>query len=150
MCTTGLCTQQVFRGYLFGDYIMPSWEVVWQWLQAQALQSGCTVWLLLAGCLSGSQFLHLNNRNNNCTYIQGQRVVMRNEWNDPCQGFGTMVTSNCSKSTVPTTLVLRVFPHDKPNNQKRVKIKVESFNVWLIRLESYGLSLEGQKRNWKT
>lgn len=37
-----LCTLHVFRGYLFGDCIMSLWKAVWQWLQAQALESGCT------------------------------------------------------------------------------------------------------------
>lgn len=41
-CTTELCTLHVFRGYLFGACIMTLWKVVWQWLQAQALESGCT------------------------------------------------------------------------------------------------------------
>lgn len=57
---------------------------------------------------------------------------------DPCEGFGTVVTRTCSINTVPTPLMLRVFPHEKPNNQKGVKIKVEQFKI--TRLESDGLS----------
>lgn len=128
----------MFRGCWFGDYLTPPGEAVWQWLQAQALGPGCTVWLLLTGISLGLNFFIWIMGIITVPTSQGQRVVMRNEWDDPCQEFGTTVTS--SINAVPTTLVLRVFHMKSLTTKNCWKLKWNNIRCLTYQMESYGLS----------